>query len=182
MCPAFASRVKLDRQRQVLRPSLLENKPQQIQGVDMTTKQDIESEGGKCEKVVAGWWTCTDKDGKEWWCTSDGEGGNSCVLAPLSSPDFQASRRIKMSADLKGIHYLLGPRWSGLGLYRKKWVLRDSRSKRARTSANERADFDQRDCIGEIALISITDNGRTDLRAVLLGFPMRPECRKPLRI
>ena len=36
-----------------------------------TTKDDIEKGGGKCEKAGDGFWTCTDKDGKEWWCDAE---------------------------------------------------------------------------------------------------------------
>jgi hypothetical protein len=47
----------------------------------MTQKSasDIKGDGGTCEKVSTDFWVCTDKNGKEWWCSDNGD---TCVEAP----------------------------------------------------------------------------------------------------
>lgn len=49
----------------------------------MTTKSDIERDGGTCEVVGTDWWECTDKHGKVWWCSNRGA---TCVPKPAAAP------------------------------------------------------------------------------------------------
>lgn len=44
------------------------------------TSDEIEKDGGKCEKVATDFWICTDKDGKVWWCSNSGK---DCIPDPF---------------------------------------------------------------------------------------------------
>ena len=38
-----------------------------------------------CVVVATGWWECTDKDGKVWWCDSDSCQPKPRVVGPLET-------------------------------------------------------------------------------------------------